>query len=102
MKTAGIGGRLAVLRDRGHADAGSRRRPRPRRWIALAISSGVHGRYGDIDGVWTEPVTAQVMMTFFDLHGSASAAHRQIEFVGQLSERAVENLDDLADLCRRW
>src|SRR5262245_54126939 len=30
---------------------------------ALAISSGVIGRCGDIDGVWIEPVTAQVMMT---------------------------------------
>src|SRR5712691_1269889 len=29
-----------------------------------AISSGVTGRCGDIDGVWMEPVTAQVMMTF--------------------------------------
>src|SRR5690349_17911512 len=28
-----------------------------------AISSGVTGRCGDIDGVWIEPVTAQVMMT---------------------------------------
>jgi hypothetical protein len=25
----------------------------------------VTGRYGDIDGVWMAPVTAQVMMTFF-------------------------------------
>src|SRR5277367_2070028 len=29
-----------------------------------AISSGVTGRCGDIDGVWIAPVTAQVMMTF--------------------------------------
>src|SRR6267143_3599003 len=28
-----------------------------------AISSGVTGRYGDMLGVWIEPVTAQVMMT---------------------------------------
>ena len=28
-----------------------------------AISSGVTGRCGDIDGVWIAPVTAQVMMT---------------------------------------
>ena len=28
-----------------------------------AICSGVIGRYGDIVGVWIEPVTAQVMMT---------------------------------------
>src|SRR6185503_4588734 len=30
---------------------------------ASAISSAVIGRWGDIDGVWIEPVTAQVMMT---------------------------------------
>src|ERR1051326_4259347 len=28
-----------------------------------AISSGVKGRYGDMVGVWIEPVTAQEMMT---------------------------------------
>src|SRR6202022_1913913 len=32
---------------------------------ASAISFGVTGRYGDIEGVWIEPVTAQVIMTFF-------------------------------------
>jgi hypothetical protein len=31
-----------------------------------AICSAVTGRWGDIDGVWIEPVTAQVMMTFRD------------------------------------
>ena len=30
---------------------------------ASAISFGVIGRCGDIDGVWIEPVTAQVTMT---------------------------------------
>ena len=30
---------------------------------ASAISSGVIGRCGDIEGVWIAPVTAQVMMT---------------------------------------
>src|SRR5579885_1330478 len=35
---------------------------------ASAISLGVIGRYGVIDGVWIEPVTAQVMMT---LRGAA-------------------------------
>src|SRR5262245_32228635 len=30
---------------------------------ASAISCGVIGRCGDIDGVWIDPVTAQVMMT---------------------------------------
>ncbi len=33
---------------------------------SAAIWSGVTGRCGDIDGVCTEPVTAQVMMTFLD------------------------------------
>src|ERR1700685_4222100 len=28
-----------------------------------ATSSGVSGRYGDMVGVWIDPVTAQVMMT---------------------------------------
>lgn len=28
-----------------------------------AISSGVTGRWGDIDGVWIDPVIAQEMMT---------------------------------------
>ena len=30
---------------------------------ASAISAAVTGRCGDIEGVWMEPVTAQVMMT---------------------------------------
>src|SRR3954447_13686425 len=34
---------------------------------ASAISSGVTGRCGDMDGVWMAPVTAQVMMTLLDL-----------------------------------
>src|SRR6185312_13804566 len=32
---------------------------------ASAISRGVTGRWGDIDGVWIEPVTAQVMITLW-------------------------------------
>ena len=40
---------------------------------ASAISSGVTGRYGDIEGVWIEPVTAQVMMTLRDLPANASS-----------------------------
>jgi hypothetical protein len=40
---------------------------------ASAISSGVTGRWGDMDGVWIEPVTAQVMMT---LRGLAMAVPR--------------------------
>ena len=31
---------------------------------ACAICPGVTGRYGDMEGVWMEPVGAQVMMTF--------------------------------------
>src|SRR6185436_8249774 len=34
---------------------------------ASAISLAVIGMCGDIDGVWIEPVTAQVMMTFWPL-----------------------------------
>ena len=29
-----------------------------------AISSGVIGRYGETDGTWIEPVTAQLTITF--------------------------------------
>src|SRR5262245_53421871 len=35
---------------------------------ASAISSGVTGRCGDIDGVWIDPVTAQVMITLRAMH----------------------------------
>ena len=49
--------------DRARAGERSRRPPRRRRSRGSAISSGVIGRYGDIDGVWIAPVTAQVMMT---------------------------------------
>ena len=34
---------------------------------AAAIASGVTGRCGDIDGVWIEPVTAQVTITLLVL-----------------------------------
>ena len=37
---------------------------------ASAISCAVTGRCGDIDGVWIEPVTAQVMMTLLLACGS--------------------------------
>jgi hypothetical protein len=33
---------------------------------SCAICSGVIGKYGDMLGVWIEPVTAQVIITFFD------------------------------------
>src|SRR5215216_5801072 len=45
---------------------------------ASAISSGVIGRYGDIDGVWIAPVTAQVMMTFRAM-GALRAVSRRTE-----------------------
>jgi hypothetical protein len=32
---------------------------------AFAISSGVTGKNGDMEGVWTEPVIAHVSMTLF-------------------------------------
>jgi hypothetical protein len=34
---------------------------------ASAISDGVTGKAGDMDGVWIAPVTAQVMMTFLGM-----------------------------------
>src|SRR5262249_56736330 len=39
---------------------------------ASAISAAVIGRCGDIEGVWIEPVTAQVMMTLRALAMDAS------------------------------
>jgi hypothetical protein len=41
-------------------------------WVA--ISSGVTGRWGDIEGVWIDPVMAQVMMVFDFLRKMASLA----------------------------
>src|SRR5688572_3731504 len=46
-----------------------------------AISSGVMGRYGDIEGVWIAPVTAQVMMTFRD--SAISVLLCELAFVGR-------------------
>src|SRR4051812_21408314 len=37
--------------------------------LSSAICFGVIGRYGVIVGVWIEPVTAQVIMTFLDWAG---------------------------------
>src|SRR5262245_1770368 len=42
---------------------------------AAAISWAVIGRCGDIDGVWIEPVTAQVMMTLLDFLGLVATVH---------------------------
>src|SRR6218665_1566935 len=39
---------------------------------ASAISGPVMGRWGDMDGVWMAPVTAQVMMTLLDLRTGCS------------------------------
>jgi hypothetical protein len=35
-----------------------------------AISLGVMGRYSDMDGVWIDPVTAQVMITLLAMVSS--------------------------------
>ncbi len=48
-------------------DAGSRHRARAASIADWAMASAVTGRWGDIDGVWIEPVGAQVMMTLGDL-----------------------------------
>ena len=50
--------------DCARADGRSPRRPRAAPSALSAISSAVTGRCGDIEGVWIEPVTAQLMMTF--------------------------------------
>ena len=56
-------------------------RPRPPRSTASASLAGVIGRYGDIVGVWIDPVIAQVMITLrFDAirllrRGLRSSAH---------------------------
>jgi hypothetical protein len=44
-----------------------------------AICCGVTGRYGDIEGVWIAPVTAQVMMILFvaAMLSSSFSAHRR-------------------------
>src|SRR5579862_25013 len=42
---------------------------------ASAISLAVIGRYGDIVGVWIDPVTAQVIMTFSDIAISSVLVH---------------------------
>src|SRR6266849_10690184 len=49
---------------------------------ASAISAGVTGRYGDMLGVWIEPVTAQVMMTL-----PCAAAIVRVERSGRSYER---------------
>ena len=62
-RTPRASGRAGRSRDRARA-GGRWRRPASAAPIAAsAISSGVTGRCGDIEGVWIAPVTAQVMMT---------------------------------------
>ena len=69
---------------------------------SAAIWSGVTGRYGLIVGVCTEPVTAQVMTTFFSRHAARpSAVDRQAEFAGQRFQRVRQDRHDLADLFLR-
>src|SRR6185436_7108730 len=46
-----------------------------------AICCAVIGRCGDIDGVWIEPVTAQVMMTLLAL-----ATFHSLAFAGKLKQ----------------
>ncbi|CAH0357100.1 hypothetical protein SPH9361_04749 [Sphingobium sp. CECT 9361] len=49
---------------------------------SAVIWSGVIGRWGDMDGVWTDPVTAQVMMTFLDFLMFISFQVAELNFVG--------------------
>ena len=79
MKTAGSGvGRPS--RDRGRADAGSRRRPPPRRSPGGRCRPGVNGSASDMVGVWMPPVIAQLMMTF--CRRSASPCLAVLRLVG--------------------
>ena len=57
---------LALLNrlDRAHVDGTMAAPASAAPMAASAISSAVTGRCGDIDGVWTEPVTAEEMITF--------------------------------------
>ena len=73
---------------------------------ASAIYSAVTGRCGDIDGVWTEPVTAEEMITFRALirtflrfpHARASESFAQLLqafgklFVGGGRARRIEHV----------
>ena len=59
-----------------------------------AISSAVTGRWGDIDGVWIEPVIAQ-LMTILDIsHHLSEGRH----FGRELAQRAVEAVLDLVEM----
>src|SRR3546814_19848515 len=44
---------------------------------SCAISSGVMGRWGDMDGVCIDPVTAQVIMTLLDVLKLVSCSGQQ-------------------------
>src|SRR4051812_27544855 len=59
---------------------------------ASAISCAVIGRCGDIDGVWIEPVTAQVMMTLFlaTVHSLVVCADPKHSVAGSESPMAAE------------
>src|SRR5687767_8815998 len=54
---------------------------------ACAISSGVTGRWGDMEGVWIAPVTAQVMMT---LRGAAMASSSELGLRGLVGSKSRE------------
>src|SRR6516225_5288946 len=67
---------------------------------ASAISSAVMGRCGDIDGVWIEPVTAQVIMTLRPLaiaHISCDAGY-PVQSAGSLARRLMANRYELRKL----
>src|SRR5688572_1014392 len=66
-----------------------------------AISAGVTGRYGDMLGVWIEPVAAQVMMTLpwaaaivdsRHIHGAASPMKIEIRRVEPGDHKAVQHV----------
>src|SRR6266540_2306745 len=63
---------------------------------ASAISSGVTGMYGDMLGVWIEPVTAQVMMTL------PCAAAIAISYRRTSMEELILFDDLVGDRQQRW
>ncbi|MCY1314094.1 hypothetical protein D9M70_646940 [compost metagenome] len=73
--------------------------------IALAaMSSGVTGRWGDMDGVWLDPVMAQLMMTLFMVFPLWVMALRgcrcRYQLASRLSSRARSLMAKPACACR--
>ena len=61
--------------------------------VASEISSAVTGKCGDMEGVWIEPVTAQVMMTLRTPFCSRTAACAGIGtplMLGRLDRRSLD------------